>query len=169
MDNYDLLQVLQSLNGGQQSPNPMMSQMQQQNPAGYLAGIGNPNTRKMMNQQQNQQPSWLDALNYSMMLGNMMPQQQPYNQYAMGQGMMGNQAQPNWWQKGLQATGKTLSGAAPLAIGAGGVATGSIAGLPAAPFLLGGGIAAGGLGSLFQHLGQPGQMPMQPMQQGGWA
>lgn len=161
--NPDIYQTLMALNGASQVPqqqNPMqqLQGMQQQNPAGYMMALRNMGaSNPLQGQPQYQQPSWLDVLNQTLMGGNMMPQQQPFNQYGFNMtGMNGNQAQPNWWQKGLQGAGTALSGLSSPATSAG--IAGLSAGLPHASLLAGGGIAAGGLGNLFQYLGQPGQM-----------
>jgi hypothetical protein len=171
MNNTDILQTLMSLGQLPQQQNPMTQQMQnmrQSNPSGYLAGIGNPAVRNMMTngQPQGQQPSWLDALNTTMMMGGMMQPQQQYNPYGMGGGMMsGPQKDPNWWQKGLQGTGAFLQGASGPATNLGATALGM--GIPYGGALALGGVAGGGLGNLFQYLGQPGQV--QPTYQGGWS
>jgi hypothetical protein len=156
---YQVLMSLDSSNQMQQQPNMQPFQrMQQQNPAGYMMALRNMGVSDPFQKQpQYQQPSWLDVLNQTLMSGNMMPQQQPFNPYAFNMtGMNGNQAQPNWWQKGLQGTGATLSGLSSPLTSAG--FAGLSAGLPYAPYAAGAGVAAGGLGSLFQYLGQPGQM-----------
>lgn len=160
MPNYDQMAILQALQGASGN------QMQQQQPNNSMGNI----QQMLMNygQQSQQQPSWLDALGHTMMMGGMM-NQGGYGMGNMGYGMggmgmggmpgygssMGQQMPANWWQKGLQGTGSFLSGAAPYATAAGLGGTAS----PLAPFALplaAGGIAAGGLGSLLSHLGQPG-------------
>lgn len=151
MGNYDQLQLLQALGGMGMMPQPQQQQM----PGGMNGALMNMRGQ----QQQNQQPSWLDALNHTMMLGYMMPQQQPMG-YGMGMGGgygMGQQQQqmaPNWWQKGLMGTGTALSGISnpATALGGGLLSMGN----PYGGLVAGGGIAAGGLGSLLNYLGQPG-------------
>jgi hypothetical protein len=175
MNQDQILQFLMSQgNQQQQNPGQQLQSIYQNNPYAFLA---NPGLLNMMSQQpqpqqqqkpQGQEPSWMDTLNHTMMLGGMMGQnQQQYNPSGMGGGMMGGQQKdPNWWQRGLQGVGSGLSRIAPLATSAGAM---SVAGGPtaaAAPFLLGGGLAAGALGPMLSSLGQPGQQ--QPTYQGGW-
>lgn len=176
MDQNQIYQMLMSLNSPQQQQqNPAMQQLQgmtQNNPNAYLAAIRNPAYQGMMGQrqpqgqqQQGQQPSWMDSLNMMMAMGGIMGQNQGQsNQYGMGgmMGMQGQQAQSNWWQKGLQGAGSTLSALGPAAIQAAPMAG---AFMPHAAI---GGVAASGLGNLFQYLGQPSQQ-QQPTYQGGWA
>lgn len=160
MPNYDqmaILQALQGLSGNQmqqQPPQGMMPQNMQQ----MLMNYG------QQGQQQQQSPSWLDALGHTMMMGGMM-NGGGYGMGNMGYGMgmssmpgygnqMGQQMPANWWQKGLQGTGTALSGLSGPATTLG--ATGLSMGLPHGALLAGGGVAAGGLGNLLSYLGQPG-------------
>ncbi len=151
----DIYKTLMALGQGGQPQVPMMQQQQPNQ-------MGMQNMQGMMPQMQRgqqagpqfQQPSWLDLFNQTMMMGSMMPQQMPSNMYGYGMNPNNQQAAPSAWQKGFQGVGTTLSGLSnPLT--SAGVAGSSFA-QPWGPLALGGGIAAGGLGSLFNYLGQPG-------------
>jgi hypothetical protein len=152
--NADILRTLMALNPSAQQT-PGMQGMQQQNPFGFNQAMASLRPGGQMSGPQFQQPSWLDALNTTMMVGSMMPQQMPYNPYG---GMMGTgQQRPlTGWQRGLQGAGNFLSSASTpaLTLGLGAASTGINApwGIP----LAAGGAVAGGLGNFLQYLGQPG-------------
>jgi hypothetical protein len=178
--NYDLNSILMALQGGQQQPQQTpaaeyMDSLRETNPSGYASLLGNKqwnNIQGMSSAQQQSAPSWLDAINHTLNAGTMM-NMNPFNQNMGNMNTMGymggmGQAQPNWWQKGLQGTGSFLQGAASPATQAG--LAGLSMGLPHALPVAAGGVIGGGLGNLFQYLGQPGQAGIQrdtgaPMQQ----
>jgi hypothetical protein len=155
MLNYDLMQLL---NATGKMPQQVDYSGLGMNTSPLQQVMYNGMMPRQQQPQQNQQPSWLDALNQTMMLGYMMPQQQPFSMGNYGMGMNGygqQQMQPQTgWQKGFTGAGQFLQGISTPATNLGGI--GLTMGNPYAGLLAGAGVASGGLGNLLQYLGQPG-------------